>query len=110
MDLVPEVHVLRLVRNLALEELGLSEILNSNQEERGYPPYHLAMMTGLILYSYCQAIYSSRRIAREFVERVDLMAIVGMNAPDFRTVNNLRSGIWKRCAVCSGIAVVPESG
>ena len=48
------------------------------------------MMTPLILYGYCQGIYSSRRIGRACGERVDFMAIVGMDRPDFRTVNKFR--------------------
>ena len=90
MDLVPEGHVSRFVKNLVVEELDLSEIVKQYEEERGYPPYHPAMMTALILYGYCQGIYSSRRIARACGERVDFMAIVGMDAPDFRTVNKFR--------------------
>ena len=90
MDLVPEGHVAHFVRNWVLEELDLSEIYASYTEERGYPPYHPAMMTAMLLYAYCQGIYSSCRIARACTERVDLMAIVGMDAPDFRTVNKFR--------------------
>lgn len=89
-DLVPEGPVAHFVRNMVVEELDLSEIENSYQEERGYPPYNPAMMTALVLYSYCRGIYSSRRIARACIERVDFMAIAGMDAPDFRTVNNFR--------------------
>ena len=47
-------------------------------------------MSALLLYGYCQGIYSPRRIARACAERVDFMAIVGMDAPDFRTVSNFR--------------------
>ncbi len=48
-DLVPEGHVSRFVKNLVVEELDLSEIVKQYEEERGYPPYHPAMMTALIL-------------------------------------------------------------
>jgi hypothetical protein len=48
------------------------------------------MMTALLLYSYCCGIYSSRRIARACRERVDFMSIVGLDAPDFRTVSDFR--------------------
>jgi transposase len=90
LDLVPEGHVAHFVRNRVLEELDLGEVYASYSEERGYPPYHPAMMTALLLYGYCQGIYSSRRIARACRERVDFMAIVGTDAPDFRTVNKFR--------------------
>ncbi len=41
-----------------------SAIVESDDGERGYPPYDASMMTALLLYAYCQGIYSSRRIAR----------------------------------------------
>jgi transposase len=59
-------------------------------ENRGYPPYHPKMMTALILYAYTQGIYSSRRIARACEQRVDFMAVTGMQRPDFRTINDFR--------------------
>ena len=64
MDLVEKDGLVRFILNLVREELDLSGILNQYQEERGYPPFHPEMMTGLLLYSYCQGNYSSRRIAR----------------------------------------------
>jgi len=73
-----------------LEALDLSEILNCYSEERGYPPYHPAMMTAVLLYSYCQGIYSSRRIAKACQERVDFMAVSAMQTPDFRTISDFR--------------------
>ena len=51
---------------------------------------HPVMMTALLLYSYCQGIYSSRRIARACKQRVDYMALTGMQKPDFRTINLFR--------------------
>jgi Transposase domain (DUF772)/Transposase DDE domain len=48
------------------------------------------MMTTLLLYAYCNGIYSSRRIAKACRERVDFMSVVGFDAPDFRTVSDFR--------------------
>src|SRR6476660_4299932 len=90
LDLVEKDDLVHFVRNLVLEQLDLSEIMGQYQEERGYPPMHPAMMTALLLYSYCQGIYSSRRIARACKQRVDYMALTGMQKPDFRTVNLFR--------------------
>ena len=58
--------------------------------ERGQPPFDPVMMTALLLYSYCCGIYSSRRIAKAYHERVDFMSIVGFDAPDFRTIAEFR--------------------
>lgn len=89
-DFVPQGHLAHFVRNTVLEALDLSVILDCYSEERGYPPYHPAMMTALLLYAYCQGIYPSRRIAKACQERVDFMAVTGMQRPDFRTVSDFR--------------------
>ncbi len=72
------------------EHLDLDAILSTYQEERGYPPYHPTMMTALLLYAYAQGVYSSRKIARSCEERIDFMAVTGMQKPDFRTVSDFR--------------------
>lgn len=90
LDFVPRDHVAHFVRNLVLEELDLKAIMDHYGETRGYPPYHPAMMTSLILYGYTQGIYSSRRIAGACEHRVDVMAVTGMQQPDHRTINDFR--------------------
>jgi transposase len=89
-DFVPKGHLAHFVRNTVLEALDLSAVLDCYSEERGYPPYHPAMMTALLLYAYCQGLYSSRRIAKACQERVDFMAVTGMQVPDFRTISDFR--------------------
>src|ERR1700678_4418810 len=66
--------------------------------ERGQPPFDPAMMTGLLLYGYCNGVYSSRRIAKAARERVDFMSIVGLDPPDFRTVSDFRKRHLKALA------------
>ena len=91
MDFVgKEEQLVPFIQNLVMEQLDLSEIFKQYQEERGYPPFHPEMMTALLLYSYCQGIYSSRRIARACRQRVDFLALTGMQRPDHRTVNLFR--------------------
>lgn len=89
-DFVPQGHVAHFVRSTVCEALDLSAILDCYNEERGYPPYHPVMMTALLLYAYCQGIYPSRRIAKACRERVDFMAVTGMQTPDFRTISDFR--------------------
>ena len=89
-ELVPPGHLAHLVRDTVRETLDLSAIFAAYDEERGYPPYHPAMMTALLLYGYCQGIYSSRRIACACRERVDFMAVTALQKPDFRTVSDFR--------------------
>ena len=73
-DLVPEDDPAHFVRDLVRDELDLTAILDTYDEERGYPPYHPAMMTAVLLYAYTQGVYSSRRIARACQTRVDVGA------------------------------------
>jgi transposase len=89
-DFVGEDHLARFVLALVLEHLDLSEIEAVYGSERGQPPFDSAMMTALLLYAYCNGLYSSRRIAKAARERVDFMSIVGLDPPDFRTVSDFR--------------------
>ncbi|EQD77243.1 transposase IS4 family protein, partial [mine drainage metagenome] len=100
------------IRDLVSQELDLSAILEVYTEAKGYPPYHPAMMTALLLYSYCQGLYSSRRIAQACIERVDCMAVTALNQPDFRTVSDFRKRHLEALEgfVRAGVAAVPAAG
>ena len=90
-DFVPAGHPAHLVRELVRTELDLTAIVAEyEREERGQPPYHPAMMTALLLYAYTQGLYASRRIARACEERLDVMAVTGLQRPDFRTISDFR--------------------
>jgi hypothetical protein len=47
-------------------------------------------MVALLLYAYTQGLYASRRIARACEERLDVIAVTGMQRPDFRTISDFR--------------------
>jgi len=89
-DFVAEDHLARFVVSLVKEELVLAEITGTYGSERGQPPFDPTMMVALLLYSYCCGIYSSRRIAKGCRERVDFISLVGLDAPDFRTISDFR--------------------
>jgi transposase len=91
LDFVPPEHPAHFVRELVRDSLDLGEIYASYTEERGYPPYHPAMMTALVLYAYSQGVFSSRKIARACIQRVDFMAVTGLQKPNFRTVTKFRA-------------------
>ena len=95
-DWVDPDHLSRFVLNVVQEQLDLAEILKEYKEERGYPPFHPQMMVALLLYSYSQRIYSSRRIAKACEERVDFMVLTGQQKPDFRTISMFRKRHLKR--------------
>ena len=89
-DFVPPGHPAHLVRELVRTELDLTAIVADYAEERGQPPYHPVMMVALLLYAYTQGLYASRRIAKACEERLDVMAVTGMQRPDFRTISEFR--------------------
>src|SRR5712672_1028175 len=89
-DLVPSGHAAHFVRDTVRTGLDLTAIMDSYDEERGYPPYHPGMMVALLLYAYSQGVYSSRRIARGCEERLDFAAVTAMQRPDFRTISDFR--------------------
>lgn len=89
-DLVPSGHMAHFVRDTVRTGLELSRIMDTYEEERGYPPYHPGMMVALLLYAYSQGVYSSRRIARGCEERLDFAAVTGLQHPDFRTISEFR--------------------
>jgi len=97
-DFVAKDHLARFVLNLVVGEFDLGEIERVYRVERGQPPYDPAMMTALLLYGYCNGVYSSRRIAKASRERVDFMSIVGLDVPDFRTISEFRKRHLKALA------------
>jgi transposase len=90
-DFVKPKHLALFIRDLVQRELDLRSIEAAySKDPRGNPPYHPAMMTALLLYAYCRGIYASRQIAIACEERVDFMALTGMQQPDFRTISDFR--------------------
>src|SRR5258708_36873144 len=89
-ELVPAGHVAHFVRETVREGLDLSAILSAYAEERGYPPYHPALMVARLLYAYSRGVYSSRRIAQACEERVDFMAVMALNPPGLRPTATFR--------------------
>jgi transposase len=89
-EFVPAHHLAHFVRDTVREALDLSTILDTYTEDRGFPPYHPGMMVALLLYGYSRGVYSSRQLARACEERVDVMAVTGLNRPDFRTIADFR--------------------
>lgn len=60
------------------------------RETRGAPPFDVAMMATLLLYSYCVGVFSSRKIAAACERNLAFLAIVGKQRPDFRTISDFR--------------------
>jgi transposase len=89
-DYVAKDHLSRLIVMLVRDGLDLGAIAGSYTSGLGQPPFDPRMMTALLLHGYASGIYSSRRIAKAAVERVDFMMIVAGDPPDFRTISEFR--------------------
>lgn len=89
-EFVPAGHPAHFVRDTVREVLDLSAITRTYDVDRGQPPYHPGMMVALLLYGYSRGVYASRRLAQACEERVDFMAVTGLNRPDFRTISDFR--------------------
>jgi len=87
---LPSGHLVFFVREI-LDTIDLSPITSVyEQEDRGYPPYHPKMMTGILLYGYCSGIFSSRKLAIRCQEDVAFRVLAANNQPDFRTIGDFR--------------------
>lgn len=89
-DFVRAGHLAHFVRDTVREGLDLSPIIGEYSAEQGQPGYHPGMLVALLLYGYSRGVYSSRQLARACEERVDVMAVTGLNRPDFRTISDFR--------------------
>jgi transposase len=60
------------------------------QETQGAPPFDVAMMSTLLVYSYSVGVFPSRKIAADCERNSAFMAIVGSDTPDSRTISGFR--------------------
>ena len=65
-----------------VDHLDLSAIMERYAgEERGYPPYHPAMMVKVLLYAYCIGVASSRKIEKRLCEDIAFRVLAANNTP-----------------------------
>ncbi len=87
---LPEEHLAYFISDL-VDQFDLSAIEATYEDElRGGPPYHPAMLVKVLLYAYCTGVYASRRIATRLHEDVAFRVLAAGNAPDFRTISEFR--------------------
>lgn len=61
----------------------------------GTSAYHPRMMLKVVLYSYLNNIYSSRKIEQALADRISFMWLSGGQQPDHNTINRFRSSHLK---------------
>lgn len=88
-DWLPNDHLAYFISDL-VDHLDLSTIMSRYQEEKGYPPYHPAMMVKVLLYAYCIGVPSSRKMEKRLEEDIAFRVLGANNTPDFRTISDFR--------------------
>ena len=91
LDWLPENDLVYFVLD-TVRDLNLKSITRKyeNGDGRGFPPYHPRMMVTLLLYSYTQGVFSSRRIMKRCERDAAYRVIVHDDAPNFRTISDFR--------------------
>lgn len=86
-------HLVRVV-NHTVNQLDLTFLL-STYCGGGTTAYHPRMLLKVLLYAYCLKLYTGRKIANALRSDITFMWLSGKQYPDFRTINNFRSGHLK---------------
>lgn len=87
-DYLPEDHPVFVYADI-LEMLDTSEI-EARYSPIGQHAYHPRMLMGLLIYSYCHGIFSSREIASRCRTDLGFMYTSWMLCPDHRTISDFR--------------------
>jgi transposase len=89
-DWVPEGHLALFVSDL-VDTLDLGEIYRRYDGSKGgQPAYHPLMMVKLLLYGYCEGIFSSRQIEKATWEHIAFRLLSADQHPDHDTIANFR--------------------
>ena len=96
-DWLPKDHLAYFISDV-VDQLDLSGIMSRYEEEKGYPPYHPAMMVKVLLYAYCIGVPSSRKIEKRLKEDIAFRVLAANNTPDFRTISDFRKDHLKELA------------
>ena len=90
-DWLPEDDLVYFVLD-TVRDLNLKPITRKYEsgDGRGFPPYHPRMMVTLLLYSYTQGVFSSRRIMKRCQRDAAYRVLVHDDAPNFRTISDFR--------------------
>ena len=90
-DWLSEDHLARYVSDL-IDNLDITPIMaHYEDQERGQPPYHPAMMTKVLVYGYCVGVRSSRKLEQAIQDQVAFRFLSAGNLPDHWTINNFRA-------------------
>ena len=89
-ELVPKNHFVRIVSK-TVDELEIEEVFARNTKGGRSSRYNPVMLLKVLIYCYMTGTYSSRQIAKQCRENVNVMWLTAFQKPDFRTINIFRS-------------------
>ena len=87
-ELIAKGHPVRIVDEV-IDKIDLTPLLNK-YEGGGTSSYHPKMLLKVLVYSYVNNVYSSRKIEESVKENINFMWLAGMNRPDHNTINRFR--------------------
>lgn len=90
---ISDTHLVRVI-NQVVNKLDLT-FLFSTYLGGGTSAFHPRMLLKVLLYAYCLKIYTGRKIANALRSDITFMWLSGKQFPNFRTINNFRSGHLK---------------
>ena len=93
-DFIPKDHFVRVVSK-TIDDLHLYNHFLKKMKGGGASRYNPIMLLKVITYCYMSGIYSSRQIAKQCRENINVMWLSAMQKPDFRTINRFRNGVLK---------------
>jgi transposase len=88
-ELIPSNHPVRVV-NKVIDHLDVQPLINKFKAG-GTSSFHPAMLLKVLVYSYINNIYSSRKIEESLQQNIHFMWLAAMNKPDHNTINRFRS-------------------
>lgn len=87
---LPEGHLSFFIIEI-VNQLNLKRIYKKYKNKAGgRPAFHPVMMTSLLLYSYCNGVFSSRQIEKKTYEDVAFRVLAGDKHPDHDTICDFR--------------------
>lgn len=88
-DMIAANHPVRVISEI-IDRID-TEIIIKKYKDRGATGYHPRMLLKVLIYSYLNNVYSSRRMEACVKENIHFMWIAGMAQPDHHTLNRFRS-------------------
>ena len=94
-ELIASDHPVRVV-NEVLDRIDITELLRQYRPG-GTSSYHPRMLLKVLVYSYINNLYSSRRIEESVGQNIHYMWLAGMSRPDHNTINRFRGKRLQGC-------------